>query len=54
MPRSGPPIRRSSSERATAWMVTGPLGHLYSVTADVALLWARWLSARARGKPFGG
>ena len=28
--------------RAEAWVVTGPLGHLYGTTADVVVLWARW------------
>jgi hypothetical protein len=31
-----------------AWLVTGPLGHLWSVTADVVLLWVRYALARAR------
>jgi hypothetical protein len=38
------------AERLRAWAVTGPLGHLWSAVADVALLWARWLIARARGR----
>jgi hypothetical protein len=29
-------------ERFRAWIVTGPLGHLYATTADVVVLWARW------------
>ncbi|MEX2196256.1 MAG: hypothetical protein WD844_13300 [Thermoleophilaceae bacterium] len=54
MPRSAPPIQRRPTERATAWAVTGPLGHLYSVSADIVVLWTRWLAARGRGRPFGG
>jgi hypothetical protein len=45
---SAPPIRRGPLERAAAWLVTGPLGHLWSVTADVVLLWVRYALARAR------
>jgi hypothetical protein len=35
-------------ERAQAWIVTGPLGHLWSALADMTLIWARWLALRAR------
>jgi hypothetical protein len=45
---SAPPIRRGPLERAAAWLVTGPLGQLWSVTADVVLLWVRYALARAR------
>jgi hypothetical protein len=44
------PIRRGPLERAAAWLVTGPLGHLWSVAADVVLLWVRYGLARARGR----
>jgi hypothetical protein len=27
--------------------VTGPLGHLWSAAADMAIIWARWLAHRA-------
>jgi hypothetical protein len=42
------PIRRTAGERAAAWVVTGPPGHLWSVTADVVVFWPRFLFARAR------
>jgi hypothetical protein len=45
---SAPPIRRGPLERAAAWLVTGPLGLLWSVIVDVVLLWARYARARAR------
>jgi hypothetical protein len=32
-----------------AWLVTGPLGHLWSALADMTLIWARYLAHRARG-----
>jgi hypothetical protein len=37
-------------ERFAAWVVTGPLGHLWSVVADIAVLFARygWKRMRAR------
>jgi hypothetical protein len=31
-----------------AWVVTGPLGHLWSALADMATIWARYLASRAR------
>lgn len=33
--RDSPPIRRSPAERLAAWIVTGPLGHLWSAVADI-------------------
>jgi len=36
--------------RAAAWIVTGPLGHLWSVLADVTVLWARWTWGRLRAR----
>ena len=36
-------------ERLCAWLLTGPLGHLYSAVADIAVLgfrYARWRAAR--------
>jgi hypothetical protein len=33
-----------------AWVVTGPLGHLWSVLADVAVLLARYGRSRVRGR----
>jgi hypothetical protein len=37
-------------QRLTAWMYTGPLGHLYGGVADWAVLLARYVWARARGR----
>jgi hypothetical protein len=34
-------------DRLTAWLVTGPLGHLWSALADIVLLWTRYLARRA-------
>jgi hypothetical protein len=34
--------------RAAAWIVTGPLGHLWSVIADLAVLFARYAWRRLR------
>jgi hypothetical protein len=39
---------RGPAERLQAWIVTGPLGHLWSVVADVVVLWARYGLFRAR------
>jgi hypothetical protein len=36
-------------DRLAAWIVTGPLGHLWSVVADVAVLLARYGWSRAAG-----
>jgi hypothetical protein len=36
--------------RLAAWIVTGPLGHLYGGVADWATLLARYAWARARGR----
>jgi hypothetical protein len=41
-------------DRFAAWLLTGPLGHLWSAVADIVVLWARYLAARARGRPFQG
>jgi len=35
-------------DRARAWLVTGPLGHLWSALVDMTLIWARYLAHRAR------
>ncbi|MCD6726906.1 MAG: hypothetical protein LT070_06665 [Solirubrobacteraceae bacterium] len=41
--------------RAAAWIVTGPLGHLYGGLADLAVLLWRVALARARGRdPWAG
>jgi hypothetical protein len=39
--------------RLAAWIVTGPLGHLYGGVADWATLLARYAWARARGRDAG-
>jgi hypothetical protein len=36
--------------RIAAWIVTGPIGHLYGGLADWAALLARYACARARGR----
>jgi hypothetical protein len=36
--------------RLAAWLVTGPLGHLYAGLADWLELMARWLAGRVRGR----
>ena len=39
--------------RLTAWLYTGPLGHMYGGVADWSALMARFLWAKARGRePF--
>lgn len=46
---------RAPAERVLAWLYTGPLGHLYGVVADVAVLWARYALSRLRERyPPGG
>jgi hypothetical protein len=42
----------NARERAAAWIVTGPLGHFWSASADIALLWTRfgWSRAVSRGR----
>jgi hypothetical protein len=35
--------------RLAAWLVTGPLGHLWGGLADWAELLARWARSRVRG-----
>jgi hypothetical protein len=42
------PLRRPPSERLAAWLVTGPLGHLYSVLADLTAFGAQVLWRRVR------
>jgi hypothetical protein len=45
---SGAVLRRPATERALAWLYTGPLGRLYGTLADVAVLWVKWMLMRAR------
>jgi hypothetical protein len=47
--RIGTP-RRGRAERVQAWLITGPLGHLWSVLADLAILFARYGLRRLRRK----
>jgi len=42
--------RPAAPARVRAWLVTGPLGHLWGGAADWAALLARWAVARARGR----
>ena len=35
-------------DRAAAWIVTGPLGHLWSVLADLVVLFARYGWSRVK------
>ena len=44
-----PAVRRTPVEKLQAWVVTGPLGHLWSALADMTLIWVRYLAHRARG-----
>jgi hypothetical protein len=41
-------VRRRPGEKLQAWIVTGPLGHLWSALADMTLIWVRYLAHRAR------
>jgi hypothetical protein len=41
-----PKLQRGPIERLWAWVVTGPLGHLYGTAADVIVLWARYARHR--------
>ncbi|MGI8731271.1 MAG: hypothetical protein ACR2LK_15055 [Solirubrobacteraceae bacterium] len=40
--------RRPPHEVLAAWLLTGPLGHLYAGLADWATLLARYVRARGR------
>jgi hypothetical protein len=42
--------RRPAAEQLQAWIVTGPLGHLWSAAADMTIIWVRYLANRARGR----
>ena len=41
-------MRRPVAERVLAWIVLGPLGHLYSVVADVGVALAGYGVSRLR------
>jgi hypothetical protein len=43
-------LRRGPRERLQAWLVTGPIGHLWSAVIDLVVHSARWQLARARGR----
>ena len=43
-----PVPRRGPYERLAAWLVTGPLGHLYSVLADLTVYFVRWTLGRLK------
>jgi hypothetical protein len=47
-------LRRPPSERALAWLYTGPLGHLYAALADISVMWVRWTRQRVRRRLLGG
>ena len=38
--------RRRPAERLAAWLVTGPLGHLYSVVGDLTVYFVRSIARR--------
>jgi hypothetical protein len=42
------PVQRSVAERIQAWVVTGPLGHLWSAVADILVFFTRARLARLR------
>jgi len=42
--------RRPAAEQLQAWIVTGPIGHLWSAMVDITLIWARYLAKRVRGR----
>jgi hypothetical protein len=39
---------RASPRLAAAWLVTGPIGHLYAAVIDWACILARYVRARGR------
>jgi hypothetical protein len=43
-----PRVRRRPAEKLQAWIVTGPVGHLWSALADMTVIWARYLAHRVR------
>jgi hypothetical protein len=45
-------LRLRPGERALAWLVTGPIGHLVAGAIDVIALVVRLAWARARGRRF--
>jgi hypothetical protein len=49
-----PSLRRGPFERFAAWVVTGPVGHLWSVVADIGLFVLGSLATRVRTRLRGG
>jgi len=45
---SGLVLRRTAGERLAAWLLTGPVGHLFGFVADASLLWTAWARGEAR------
>jgi hypothetical protein len=45
-----PTLKRTRRERLAEWLVTGPLGHLYSVVVDLAVFGARLVARRLPGR----
>ena len=43
-------LHRPPSEKVAAWLVTGPLGHLYGTVADITMLWVGWMLSRVRAR----
>jgi hypothetical protein len=43
-------LRQRPVERGLAWLYTGPLGHLYGVVADIAVMWVRYTGTRLRAR----
>lgn len=43
-------LRRRPTEKAAAWVVTGPFGHLYGTLADITMLWSQWAFSRVRAR----
>ena len=43
-------VTRPPTERALAWLYTGPLGRLWGALADIGELWIKWMLARAQAR----
>jgi hypothetical protein len=41
-------VRRPAAEKLQAWIVTGPIGHLWSALVDMVVIWVRYLARRVR------
>ena len=42
------PVTRGPAERVVGWLYMGPLGHAWSVIADLGELIPKWALTRAR------